>query len=128
MKVKGQSVHHRLGGLKEQSLIQLDYAYTRSSIPTNKKWQVHTILTCVETTTGLCMAVPTSRKGPTRHQLTQLKKFGNSPKDGTHTPHARREAYVRSCIVLGRVNPNPGLVPRPVRYLGIVGRVYTRGV
>eukprot|EP00971_Amphidinium_carterae_P312913 6218539-Amphidinium_carterae.3 len=53
--VKAQSVHHRRGGLKEQSLIQLDYAYTRSSIPT----------TCVETTTGLCMAIPTSRKGPT---------------------------------------------------------------
>eukprot|EP00971_Amphidinium_carterae_P301719 5994116-Amphidinium_carterae.1 len=25
--------------------------------------------------TGLCMAIPTSRKGATRHQLTQLKKF-----------------------------------------------------
>eukprot|EP00971_Amphidinium_carterae_P073417 1451768-Amphidinium_carterae.1 len=25
--------------------------------------------------TGLCMAIPTSRKGMTRHQLTQLKKF-----------------------------------------------------
>eukprot|EP00971_Amphidinium_carterae_P075847 1498587-Amphidinium_carterae.1 len=24
---------------------------------------------------GLCMAIPTSRKGATRHQLTQLKKF-----------------------------------------------------
>eukprot|EP00971_Amphidinium_carterae_P291486 5786554-Amphidinium_carterae.1 len=50
---KGQSVHHRRGALKEQSLIQLDYAYTRSSIPTHKKWQVHTILTCVATMTGL---------------------------------------------------------------------------
>eukprot|EP00971_Amphidinium_carterae_P237425 4713208-Amphidinium_carterae.1 len=44
VKAKGQYVHHRRGALKEQSLIQLDYAYTRSSIPTNKKWQVHTIL------------------------------------------------------------------------------------
>eukprot|EP00971_Amphidinium_carterae_P024077 475284-Amphidinium_carterae.1 len=75
VKAKGQSVHHRRRALKEQSLIQLDYAYTRSSIPTAKKWQVHTILTCVETTTGLCMTIPTSRKGPTKHQLTQLKKF-----------------------------------------------------
>eukprot|EP00971_Amphidinium_carterae_P277617 5510077-Amphidinium_carterae.1 len=25
--------------------------------------------------TGLCMAIPTSRKGVTRYQLTQLKKF-----------------------------------------------------
>eukprot|EP00971_Amphidinium_carterae_P082724 1636219-Amphidinium_carterae.2 len=36
--------NHRRGALKEQSLIQLDYAYTRPSIPINKKWQVHTIL------------------------------------------------------------------------------------
>eukprot|EP00971_Amphidinium_carterae_P350019 6491346-Amphidinium_carterae.1 len=75
VKAKGHSVHHRHGGLKEQSLIQLDHAYTRSSWPTNKKWQAHAILTCVETITGLCMAIPTSRKSPTRHQLTLLKKF-----------------------------------------------------
>eukprot|EP00971_Amphidinium_carterae_P174671 3462341-Amphidinium_carterae.2 len=75
VKAKGQSVHHRGGALKEQSLIQLDYAYTRPSIHTHKKWQVLTILTCVETTTGLCMAIPTSKKGPVRYQLTQLKKF-----------------------------------------------------
>eukprot|EP00971_Amphidinium_carterae_P161491 3201902-Amphidinium_carterae.2 len=59
------------------------------------------------------------------------QSVGNGPKDGshgTHTPHARREAYVRGRIVSGRVNPNPGRIPRPVRYLGIVGRVYTRGV
>eukprot|EP00971_Amphidinium_carterae_P041272 810416-Amphidinium_carterae.1 len=37
VKAKGQSVHHRRGALKEESFIQLDYAYTRSSIPT---WQV----------------------------------------------------------------------------------------
>eukprot|EP00971_Amphidinium_carterae_P348264 6490407-Amphidinium_carterae.5 len=50
----------------------------RSSVPTNKKWQVHTILMCMETLIVLCMAIPTSRKGPkgpTRHQLTHLKKF-----------------------------------------------------
>eukprot|EP00971_Amphidinium_carterae_P170025 3368950-Amphidinium_carterae.1 len=33
--------------------------------PTHKKWQVHTILTGVEITTGLCLLIPT----------TQLKKF-----------------------------------------------------
>eukprot|EP00971_Amphidinium_carterae_P330111 6462973-Amphidinium_carterae.1 len=43
--------------------------------PTHKKWQVHTILTGVETTTGLCLAIPTARKGPTRVELTQSKKF-----------------------------------------------------
>eukprot|EP00971_Amphidinium_carterae_P277858 5515192-Amphidinium_carterae.1 len=75
VKAKGQPVHHRRGGLKEQSMIQLDYAYTRSNTPTAKKWQVHTVLSCIETMTGLCMAIPTSRKGVTRHQLTQLKKF-----------------------------------------------------
>eukprot|EP00971_Amphidinium_carterae_P349493 6491042-Amphidinium_carterae.4 len=32
---------------------------TESSVPTHKKWQVHAILTCVETMTGLCMAIPT---------------------------------------------------------------------
>eukprot|EP00971_Amphidinium_carterae_P270102 5358807-Amphidinium_carterae.1 len=62
VKARGQPTHHRRGGLKEQSVIQLDYAYTRSNLPTMKKWQVHTILTCVETMTGLCMAIPTSRK------------------------------------------------------------------
>eukprot|EP00971_Amphidinium_carterae_P050838 1001008-Amphidinium_carterae.3 len=29
----------------------------------------------IKTMIGLCMAIPTSRKGPTRYQLTQLKKF-----------------------------------------------------
>eukprot|EP00971_Amphidinium_carterae_P135889 2692476-Amphidinium_carterae.3 len=55
----------------------LDYAYIKSNDPTNKKWQVHTILTGAETRTGLCLAlaIPTTRKGPTRYQLTQLKKF-----------------------------------------------------
>eukprot|EP00971_Amphidinium_carterae_P244546 4855670-Amphidinium_carterae.3 len=61
MKSKGQPVHHRRGGLKEQSVIQLDYAYTRANTPTAKKWQVHTVPTCIERMTGLCMAIPTSR-------------------------------------------------------------------
>eukprot|EP00971_Amphidinium_carterae_P206994 4106867-Amphidinium_carterae.1 len=48
--------------------------------PTHKDWQVHAILTGVETTTtktttGLCLAIPITRKGPTRFQLRQLKKF-----------------------------------------------------
>eukprot|EP00971_Amphidinium_carterae_P215835 4284197-Amphidinium_carterae.1 len=38
VKAKGQSVHHQQGARKEQSLIQLDYSYTRSSIPTARKW------------------------------------------------------------------------------------------
>eukprot|EP00971_Amphidinium_carterae_P350570 6491626-Amphidinium_carterae.2 len=60
VKAKEQSVHHRRGALKEQSLIQLDYAYTRSSIPTNKIHEVagsHNPDMC-GTTTGLCMALP----------------------------------------------------------------------
>eukprot|EP00971_Amphidinium_carterae_P078924 1561677-Amphidinium_carterae.1 len=55
--------------------VGLYYAYTRSNTPTAKKWQVHTVLTCSETMTRLRMAIPTARKGATRHQLTQLKKF-----------------------------------------------------
>eukprot|EP00971_Amphidinium_carterae_P320124 6363512-Amphidinium_carterae.1 len=39
VKAKGQPIHHRRGGLKEQSVIQLDFAYTRSNLPTVKKWQ-----------------------------------------------------------------------------------------
>eukprot|EP00971_Amphidinium_carterae_P349266 6490932-Amphidinium_carterae.2 len=53
----------------------MDYAYIKAIAPTQKKWQAHTILTGVETTIGLCIAIPTTRKGPTRYQLTQLKKF-----------------------------------------------------
>eukprot|EP00971_Amphidinium_carterae_P275855 5473703-Amphidinium_carterae.2 len=73
VKSKGLPTHHRRGALKKLSVIQLNYI--RSSVPTHKKWQVHSFLTAIETTTGLCMAIPTSRKGPTRHQLTQLKRF-----------------------------------------------------
>eukprot|EP00971_Amphidinium_carterae_P349982 6491326-Amphidinium_carterae.6 len=73
VKAKGQPTHHRKGAHKEQSLIQLDYAYIMSNNPSDKK--AHAILTGVETTTGLCLAVPTSKKSTTRHQLAQLKKF-----------------------------------------------------
>eukprot|EP00971_Amphidinium_carterae_P231084 4585980-Amphidinium_carterae.4 len=47
-------------------------------MPTSCNQKVHTVLTGVETITGrwlLCMAIPTSKKGATKHQLTQLKKF-----------------------------------------------------
>eukprot|EP00971_Amphidinium_carterae_P103270 2044043-Amphidinium_carterae.1 len=74
---------------------QVDYAYTRSSIPTHKKWQVHAILTCVEATIGLCMAIPTSRKGPTRHQLTQLKKFVMENGFGQSTIQADNEPAIK---------------------------------
>eukprot|EP00971_Amphidinium_carterae_P306775 6096581-Amphidinium_carterae.2 len=72
VKTKGQPTHHKKGALKEQSILQLDYAY----IGSNKKWQVHTIVTGVETTTGMCLAIlSTSKKGPTKYQLTQIKKL-----------------------------------------------------
>eukprot|EP00971_Amphidinium_carterae_P090739 1796238-Amphidinium_carterae.1 len=74
VKAKGQPTHHGRGAFKEQSVLQLDNVYIKSNNPTNKKWQVHTILTGVETTTGLCLAIPTVRKGPTRYQLTQVDK------------------------------------------------------
>eukprot|EP00971_Amphidinium_carterae_P138064 2736097-Amphidinium_carterae.2 len=60
-----------------------------------------------------------------------------SPKDDTHTPHSRGEAVnateqLLACaaFVFGERSGKlaPGRVPRPVRYLGIVGRVYARGV
>eukprot|EP00971_Amphidinium_carterae_P150018 2973754-Amphidinium_carterae.1 len=34
--------HHRKGALKEQLILQLDYAYIKAMTPTNKKWQAHT--------------------------------------------------------------------------------------
>eukprot|EP00971_Amphidinium_carterae_P076150 1504072-Amphidinium_carterae.1 len=49
VKANEQPTHHRKGALKEQSILQLDYAYIISNNPTDKK--VHTILTGVETTT-----------------------------------------------------------------------------
>eukprot|EP00971_Amphidinium_carterae_P041562 816197-Amphidinium_carterae.2 len=63
VKAKGQPTHHRKGALKEQSILQLDYTYIKSMTYTYKKWQVQTILTGIETTTGLCLAIPTTRKG-----------------------------------------------------------------
>eukprot|EP00971_Amphidinium_carterae_P076328 1507306-Amphidinium_carterae.1 len=54
---------------KEQSLIQLDHAYVKST--TGNK--VNTVLTGVETIKRL--AVPTTKKGATQYQITQLKKF-----------------------------------------------------
>eukprot|EP00971_Amphidinium_carterae_P271726 5391837-Amphidinium_carterae.1 len=69
VKAEGQPNHHRKGALKEQSLIQLDYAYIKST--TGNK--VNTILPGVETITGL--TIPTSKQGATQYQLTQLKKL-----------------------------------------------------
>eukprot|EP00971_Amphidinium_carterae_P018964 373673-Amphidinium_carterae.1 len=43
----------RKGALKEQSTLHFDYAYNN---PADKK--MHTISTGVETTTGLCVAIP----------------------------------------------------------------------
>eukprot|EP00971_Amphidinium_carterae_P255889 5080818-Amphidinium_carterae.1 len=47
VKAKGQPTHHRKGALKEQSLIQLDYAFMKSTSST----KVVTVLTGVETVT-----------------------------------------------------------------------------
>eukprot|EP00971_Amphidinium_carterae_P339007 6476589-Amphidinium_carterae.1 len=49
--ILGQPNHHRKGALKEQSLIQLDYAYIKST--TGNK--VNTVLPGVEAITGLCI-------------------------------------------------------------------------
>eukprot|EP00971_Amphidinium_carterae_P350277 6491466-Amphidinium_carterae.4 len=75
VKTKGQPTHHHKGALKEQSMLHLAYACINAMALTHKKWQAHVILTGVESTTGLCLAMPTTRKGPTRFQLMQLKKF-----------------------------------------------------
>eukprot|EP00971_Amphidinium_carterae_P333463 6468236-Amphidinium_carterae.1 len=69
VKAKGQPSHHRKGALKEQSLSQLDYTFMKST--TDNK--INTVLTGVETITGLCIAIPTSKKGATQYQITQLK-------------------------------------------------------
>eukprot|EP00971_Amphidinium_carterae_P195692 3883522-Amphidinium_carterae.1 len=37
--------------------------------------KVNTVLTGVGTITGMCIAIPTSKKGSTQYQITQLKKF-----------------------------------------------------
>eukprot|EP00971_Amphidinium_carterae_P283162 5621530-Amphidinium_carterae.1 len=49
VKAKGQPNHPRKGALKEQSFIQLDYAYIKSTSGS----KVNTVLTGVETITGL---------------------------------------------------------------------------
>eukprot|EP00971_Amphidinium_carterae_P169352 3355548-Amphidinium_carterae.1 len=56
VKAEGQPTHPRRGALKEQSLTQQCYGYIKSNNPSDKK--VHTILAGVETTTGLCLALP----------------------------------------------------------------------
>eukprot|EP00971_Amphidinium_carterae_P089886 1779508-Amphidinium_carterae.5 len=61
VKAKGQPTHHKKIALKEQSILQLDYAYIKSNNPKDRK--VHTILTGVDTITGLCWAIPTMTKG-----------------------------------------------------------------
>eukprot|EP00971_Amphidinium_carterae_P102394 2027207-Amphidinium_carterae.1 len=71
VKAKGQPNHHRKGAVKEQSLIQLDYAFMKLTSST----KVNTVLTGVETITGMCIAIPTSKKGATQYQISQLKKF-----------------------------------------------------
>eukprot|EP00971_Amphidinium_carterae_P073792 1459077-Amphidinium_carterae.1 len=37
--------------------------------------KVNTVLTGVETATGMCIAISTSKKGATQYQISQLKKF-----------------------------------------------------
>ena len=75
---KGRSGQHRRHQ-HQHSTIQLDYCFmhnphTTATVLTKKPKNI-TILTMVETITGLCSAVITPRKGPTRHQIQHLKLF-----------------------------------------------------
>ena len=75
---KGRSGQHRRHQC-QHSTIQLDYCFmhnphTTTAVLTEKPKNI-VILTMVETITGLCNAVITPRKGPTRHQIQHLKRF-----------------------------------------------------
>ena len=75
---KGRSGQHRRHQ-HQHSVIQLDYCFMHNPHPTTTvltdKPKNIVILTMVENITGLCSAVITPRKGPTRHQLQHLKRF-----------------------------------------------------
>eukprot|EP00971_Amphidinium_carterae_P307520 6111189-Amphidinium_carterae.2 len=97
VKAKGQPTHHRRGALKEQSVLQLDYAYIKSNLPTNKKWQVDTILTGVETTIGLCLAIPTTIKERTNKENSfghTTKQVDNELAIQQHAQEAARELTI----------------------------------
>ena len=75
---KGRNGQHRRHQ-HQHSTIQLDYCFmhsphTTATVLTEKPKNI-TILTVVETITGLCSAIITPRKGPTRHQTQHLKRF-----------------------------------------------------
>ena len=77
---KGRGGQHRRQHQKEEnvSIIQLDYTFMHDPHQApRRQGQQHTftILTAIESTTGLGLAVPSSKKGYTPHQAAQLHRW-----------------------------------------------------
>ena len=71
--------HHRQHQQEENiSIIQLDYMFMHNPHPAPQRegrQHTYTILTAVKSTTGLGLAVLTSKKGYTPHQAAQLHRW-----------------------------------------------------
>ena len=79
---RGRPSHHRRRGEDHQSVIMFDYTFlTNPQHPpqtpsSGNRYENHiTILSLIESTTGVSHAIMTHRKGITRHQLHQAKKW-----------------------------------------------------
>ena len=77
LQAKGRGGQHWKQHEQEEniSVTQLDYTFTRDPHQPpqrSRKPHTYTILTAIDSTTGLCTAVLTSKKDYTPHQATQL--------------------------------------------------------
>ena len=74
---KGRPAYHKRQPKDKESVIQMDYGFLQDPhLPLGSPQQRPlTVLTMLETTTGLSNAILTTRKGDTTHQRQQIKKW-----------------------------------------------------
>ena len=74
---KGRPAYHKRQPKDKESVIQMDYGFLQDPHlpPGSPQQRKLTVLTMLETTTGLSNAILTTRKGDTTHQRQQIKKW-----------------------------------------------------
>ena len=74
---KGRPAYHKRHSKDKESVIQMDYGFLQDPHlpPGSPQQRPLTILTMLETTTGLSNAILTTKKGDTQHQRQQIKKW-----------------------------------------------------
>ena len=74
---KGRPAYHKRQPRDKESVIQMDYGFLQDPHlpPGSPQQRPLTVLTMLETTTGLSNAILTTKKGDTQHQRQQIKKW-----------------------------------------------------